>query len=72
MGNDWEVAFTIFVLALWILFPAGMFFSMSHVDKNTDQIIRLEKLRHSPTNQGNAEPQVREFKRPIALARSVR
>ncbi len=72
MGNHWEVAFTIFILSLRFLFPVGMFLSMCDVDKNTDQLIRLEKLRHSPTNQGKAEPQVSEFKRSISLARSVR
>lgn len=71
MGNDWEVAFTIFVLSLWILFPVGMFLSMSHVDKNTDQIIRLEKLRHFPKTQARVEPQVREFRRPVKISKPL-
>ena len=37
---------TILVLSLWFLFPLGMFLSVSHVEKNTDQIIQLDKLRH--------------------------
>lgn len=41
-----EVFLTIVVLSFWFLFPIGMFLSVSHVDKNTDQIIRLDHLRH--------------------------
>jgi hypothetical protein len=46
MDNVWVIYLTIIVLACWIIFPVGMFLSVSHVDKNTDQLIRLEKLRH--------------------------
>lgn len=46
MENLFEVVLTVVVLAFWILFPIGMFLSVSHVDKNTDQIIHLEKHRH--------------------------
>lgn len=48
MGNPFEVAFVIGWFALWFLFPIGVFLSVAHVDKNTDQLIRLEKLRHQP------------------------
>lgn len=71
MGNEWEVFFTIFVLSLWVLFPAGVFLSMSHVDKNTDQIIRMEKLRHTSTPSTSVEPQVREFRRPVNITRPI-
>lgn len=43
-----DAILVISLLSLWILFPVGLFMSVSHVDKNTDQIIRLEKLRHMP------------------------
>jgi hypothetical protein len=71
MGNEWEVFLTIFVLSFWILFPVGMFLSMSHVDKNTDQIIRLEKLRHLSLKPAKTEPQIRELKRPINVTRPI-
>lgn len=44
--NDAVVIFTIIGMALWVLFPIGMFISVSHVDKNTDQVIQLGHLRH--------------------------
>lgn len=43
------------VLALWLVFPLGMFLSFSHVDKNTDQIIHFNKIRHESVNE--VEPQ---------------
>lgn len=43
-----DAVLVISLLSLWVLFPIGLFMSVSHVDKNTDQIIRLEKLRHMP------------------------
>ena len=51
MGSTIEVVLTIIGISFWILFPVGMFLSMSHVDKNTDQIIRLEHLRHHPVEE---------------------
>jgi hypothetical protein len=48
MGSTIEVTLTIIALSFWILFPIGMFISVSHVDKNTDQLVRLEKHRHFP------------------------
>lgn len=41
-----DMILTVVVLSFWFLFPIGMFLSVSHVDKNTDQIIRLDHLRH--------------------------
>ncbi|MFP5386562.1 MAG: hypothetical protein ACLGHN_10815 [Bacteriovoracia bacterium] len=46
MENIFEVILTVIVLGFWILFPIGMFLSVSHVDKNTDQIVQLNKHRH--------------------------
>ena len=43
------------VLALWFVFPLGMFLSFSHVDKNTDQIIHLKNIGHHSVNE--IEPQ---------------
>jgi hypothetical protein len=43
-----DAILVISLLSLWVIFPIGLFLSFSHVDKNTDQIIRLEKLRHMP------------------------
>lgn len=51
MGNIIEVTLTILALSFWILFPVGIFLSVSRVDKNTDQVIRLEQIR-----QEQAEP----------------
>lgn len=48
MGSTIEVILTIIAMSFWILFPIGMFISVSHVDKNTDQVVRLEHLRHGP------------------------
>lgn len=48
MGNTIEVILTIIAMSFWILFPIGMFISVSHLDKNTDQVVRLEHLRHEP------------------------
>ena len=41
-----DIILTIVVLSFWFLFPVGMFLSVSHVDKNTDQIVRLGDHRH--------------------------
>ena len=45
-----DIILTVIVLSFWFIFPIGMFLSVSHVDKNTDQIIRLGHLRHAPEN----------------------
>lgn len=41
-----DMILTFVVLSFWFLFPIGMFLSVSHLDKITDQIIRLDHLRH--------------------------
>lgn len=46
MGDPLEMILTIIVLSFWFLFPIGIFISVSHVDKNTDQVVRLGHLRH--------------------------
>lgn len=56
MGSTIEVILTIIGLSFWILFPIGIFLSVAHVDKNTDQIIRLEHLRHEPSEEAQKEP----------------
>lgn len=59
-GNTVEVIFTIIGLSFWLLFPIGMFFSVSHVDKNTDQIIRLQ--HHEYHSEPITETDVPVFK----------
>lgn len=57
MSSTIEVVLTIIAMSFWILFPIGMFLSVSHVDKNTDQIVRLEHLRHEPVeSEGSRRP----------------
>lgn len=56
-----EIILTIIVLSFWFIFPIGMFMSVSHVDKNTDQIVRLEKHRH----YAEPEPTFRRKKVPV-------
>ena len=51
MGSTIEVILTIIAMSFWILFPIGMFISVSHVDKNTDQVVRLGHLRHEPVEE---------------------
>jgi hypothetical protein len=51
MGSTIEVVLTIIAMSFWFLFPIGMFISVSHVDKNTDQVVRLEHLRHHPVDE---------------------
>lgn len=55
MGSTIEVILTIIAMSFWILFPIGMFLSVSHVDKNTDQIVRLDHLRHEPVEPVRTE-----------------
>jgi hypothetical protein len=65
MGSTIEVILTIIGLSFWLLFPVGMFLSVSHIDKNTDQLIRLEELRHKPVDSQNAFENREEVYRPI-------
>ena len=43
MGNEWEMYFTIGWLALWFLFPVGIFLSVGRLDRNTDELEQLAK-----------------------------
>jgi hypothetical protein len=45
MGSPLEIFFVILGMSLWILFPIGMFISIGHLDKNTDQFVQLDHLR---------------------------
>jgi len=46
MTSPLEMILTTIVLSFWFLFPIGMFISVSHVDKNMDQFVRLGHLEH--------------------------
>lgn len=48
---DMDMLLTIVVLSFWFIFPIGLFLSVSHVDKNTDQLIRLDHLRHDSESE---------------------
>lgn len=48
MASTIEIVLTIIGLSFWFLFPIGMFLSVSRVDKNTDQIVRFDELKHHP------------------------
>lgn len=54
MGSTIEIILTIIAMSFWFLFPIGMFISVSKVDKNTDQIVRLE--HHEIENEEDAAP----------------
>ncbi len=60
MTSTIEVVLTIIAMSFWILFPIGMFLSVSHVDKNTDQIVRLDHLRHESVEEDKKPRQVQE------------
>lgn len=65
-----DAILVISLLSLWVLFPVGLFMSVSHVDKNTDQIIRLEKLRHMPESAPVQKHTM--VKPPLAWQRSLK
>lgn len=58
MGSTIEVILTIIAMSFWILFPIGMFLSVSKLDKNTDQVVRLENLRHEPVAPQRSTQQI--------------
>lgn len=62
MGSTIEIILTIIGLSFWFLFPIGMFISVSKVDKNTDQVIRLEHLRQEQTVSDKRTPTRPVFK----------
>lgn len=60
-----DIILTIVVLSFWFLFPIGMFLSVSHVDKNTDQIVRLNDHRHSSEPEPYFERKTVKKYRPV-------
>lgn len=67
MGSPVEIILTVIVLSFWFLFPIGMFLSVSHVDKNTDQIIRLGHHRHD-----SMDPPEPYDRKPLYKNRNIR
>ena len=61
MGSTLEVILTIVAMSFWILFPIGMFLSVSRLDKNTDQVVRLENLRATSTGEHRNRYRVERF-----------
>lgn len=61
MGNTLEVVLTIIGLSFWFLFPIGMFLSVSKLDKNTDQVVRLEKYRQFEDKYQHHQYRFRRF-----------
>ncbi len=59
-----ETVITILGLSLWVLFPAGLFLSVAHVDKNTSQVISLQNLRHNAPLTRAQQRAVRRAQRP--------
>jgi hypothetical protein len=60
MGNTLEVILTIIAMSFWILFPIGMFMSVSRLDKNTDQVVKLEHLRTGPVEEEKSQKPIRD------------
>jgi hypothetical protein len=42
-------------MSFWFLFPLGMFISVSKLDKNTDQVVRLEHHETGPLEEKNGQ-----------------
>lgn len=61
IDHSLDIILTIVVLSFWFLFPIGIFLSVAHVDKNTDQVVRLDKLRHASSA---SSPEVVKAKTP--------
>lgn len=66
-----DMILTIVVLSFWFLFPIGIFLSVSHVDKNTDQLIQLDHLRHE-SEPGTTVVSVKERKQRVQRPRDFR
>lgn len=58
MHEPLEVILVIIGMSFWFLFPIGIFLSVSRIDKSTDQVVRLEHLRHE------AEAEEETWERP--------
>lgn len=61
MGSTLEIILTIIAMSFWILFPIGMFLAVGRLDKNTDQVVRLEPMRHKAELDLRGKPIVRHF-----------
>lgn len=61
MGTTMEVILTIIAMSFWILFPVGIFLSVSRLDKNTDQVVRLENLRQAEAEEKRDRFRVERF-----------
>lgn len=62
-----DMILTIIVLSFWVLFPVGIFLSVSHVDKNTDQVLRLNHLRHRSEEAESQEEIEGDHEMPAAV-----
>lgn len=49
MSYDWEMILTIAWLALWFLFPLGIFLSVGRLDHNSDELDQIKGLRVGPS-----------------------
>jgi hypothetical protein len=64
-SSTFEVVLTIFLMSFWFLFPIGMFLSVSNVDTNTDQIIRLGHHEHNQEEEVEEVEENQNVFRPI-------
>ncbi len=48
MGNDWEAYLAIGWLAIWFVFPLGMFLSVHNLDQQTDGLHQVARLASIP------------------------
>jgi hypothetical protein len=65
MVSTIEVFLTIIALSFWILFPIGIFLSVSKVDKNTDQVIRLDQYVIEETREEESSSSERPVYEPV-------
>ena len=55
MSLDFEIIITLATMALWLLFPIGIFFSVGYLDRTTeghDQHVSLENKLDSKPREG--------------------
>jgi hypothetical protein len=71
MGSTIEVILTILALSFWILFPIGIFLSVSKLDKNSDQLIRMEELRHEKMGEEEFEVEQEREERRMPIFQPV-
>ncbi len=46
-----EITLTIIGISFWILFPVGMFLTMGHLEKNTNQVFGLGQFNHNSNDK---------------------